>query len=246
MDVSFLVWPVSGVHKRPESAAAADRRDQRRMPVNQYKVRPRRSAGRPKLEDAALIEERLLAVALQQFLAHGYGATSLTRIVRMMGISKTTLYSRFSSKEDLFRAIMQRQLERLEVTTLLHPRDGQPDLEKSLKAYADYLLETNLQGDLLGVNRLIASESRRFPELGIAASEKTQQGIKWIAGFIRKCAEIDGIPCKHPEAVAEVFIFMLRGWYVNVMLTNRSVPAAERRRWIDRAVHTLLARRADW
>lgn len=164
----------------------------------------------------------------------------------MMGISKTTLYSRFSSKEDLFRAIMQRQLERLEVTTLLHPRDGQPDLEKSLKAYADYLLETNLQGDLLGVNRLIASESRRFPELGIAASEKTQQGIKWIAGFIRKCAEIDGIPCKHPEAVAEVFIFMLRGWYVNVMLTNRSVPAAERRRWIDRAVHTLLARRADW
>ncbi len=206
----------------------------------------RRSAGRPKLEDVAVIERRLLAVALQHFLAHGYGATSLSQIIKAMGISKTTLYSRFSSKEDLFRAIMREQLQRLDATTLLRPLGGRPELEKGLKAYANYLLETSLQGDILGINRLITSESQRFPELGIAAAEKAQPGIRQIAGFIRECAQLDGIPCRNPEAVAEAFIFMLRGWYVNVMLTNRSVSGAERRRWVDNAVHTLVSARSDW
>ena len=58
---------------------------------------PRRPRGRPKLEDVAQIESRLLDVALQEFLAEGYGGTSLTRIVKAAGISKTTLYTRLSS-----------------------------------------------------------------------------------------------------------------------------------------------------
>jgi AcrR family transcriptional regulator len=217
------------------------------MPAGRLSAaKPKRSAGRPKLEDVAAIEGRLLSIALQEFLTHGYGATSLTRIVKAAGVSKTTLYSRFASKEDLFRAIIQEQIERLDAATLLRPRAGRPDLEKSLKAYADHLLENSLQGDFLGVNRLITSESHRFPELGVAAAERTQRGIERLAGFVRDCATADGIPCKDPVAVGEAFILMLRGWYVNVMLTNRTVAAAERRKWIDRAVHILLAGRAHW
>lgn len=208
--------------------------------------RVRRSRGRPRTEDAVVIEGRLLDVALREFLQHGYGSTSMTRIVQAAGVSKTTLYSRYPSKEDLFRAIIYEQIDRLSPSTSLRSETGPLDLEQGLMSYANHMLKLNLQGDLLGVNRLIYSESHRFPELGKAASERTALGIRRISAFIRECAVTDGIPCKDPNAVAEAFILMIRGWYVNVMLTNREVSSARRENWVRRAVHTLLSARKDW
>jgi AcrR family transcriptional regulator len=208
--------------------------------------KPGRSPGRPKLEDVAAIENRLVSVALKEFLTHGYGGASLTKIVKAAGASKTTLYSRFSSKEELFRAIMQQQIERLDAATVLRTRADKPELENGLKAYANHMLDLSLQGDFLDVNRLMYSESHRFPELGAAAAERTALGIKRISAFIRECALADKVPCKDPEGVAEAFILMIRGWYINAMLTNRKVSAARRERWVERAVHILLSGRSDW
>jgi AcrR family transcriptional regulator len=207
---------------------------------------PRRPRGRPKLEDVAQIESRLLDVALQEFLAEGYGGTSLSRIVKAAGISKTTLYTRFSSKEDLFRAALKRQMEGLAAVAALRSPKGKLDLVGGLKAYANRTLEISLEGDLLQVNRLIYSESARFPELGLAAAERSQTGIDDVSIFIRTCADADGIPCRDPQAVAEAFIFMLRGWYVDMLLTNQSVSVRQRQRWVDTAVQVLVSGRAEW
>lgn len=206
----------------------------------------RRTRGRPKLEDVAAIESTLLSVALGEFLERGYGATSMTQIVRAAGISKTTLYSRFSSKEELFRAIMRRQIDDLAASALLDMHAGHPDLEAGLVNYADRALEYSFRGDMLGVNRLVYSESHRFPELGAAAAENTQLGIGQVAAFIRRCAAADGVACRDPDSVAEAFIFMLRGWYVNAMLTNRRVTSATCRDWVRRAVRALIAGRQGW
>lgn len=207
---------------------------------------PRRSRGRPKLEDVALIESRLLDVALQEFLAEGYGGTSLTRIVKAAGISKTTLYTRYSSKEHLFRAALQRQIDSLAAVAALRSPKGPLDLVGGLKAYGNRTLEISLEGDLLQVNRLIYSESARFPELGRAAAERSQTGIDDVAVFIQTCADADGVPCRDPRAVAEAFISMLRGWYVDVLLTNQPVSARQRQRWVDTAVQVLIAGRGEW
>jgi TetR/AcrR family transcriptional repressor of mexJK operon len=208
--------------------------------------KPRRSAGRPKGEDVAAIEEKLLATARKEFFTHGYGASSLSKIVKAAGVSKTTLYSRYASKEQLFRAIMNEQIRRLDAATALNAGDGRPDLLKGLKDYANLSLERSLDGEILAANRLVSSEAQRFPELGAAAAERTAQGVQRIAAFIRDCAQADGLPCRDADAIAEAFILMLRGWYLNAMLMNRKVSAAERQRWVDRAVHALVSSRADW
>lgn len=205
-----------------------------------------RSRGRPKLEVVAEIESNLLAIALKEFVKHGYGATSMTRIVKAAGISKTTLYSRFSSKEQLFRAIMEQQIDRIGGATALRPQPGKPNLERGLKAYANRMLDISLKGDLLEVNRLVYSESNRFPALGAAATERTEVGINQIAEFIQECAAADGMSCRNPRSPAEVFILMLRGWYVNVMLTNRKISKEVREQWVDGAVYALLSARSDW
>lgn len=205
----------------------------------------RRARGRPSTESVALIESELLEVALGQFVRHGYGV-SMSRIVRAAGISKTTLYSRFSSKEDLFRAIVRRQIDRVAETAPLGPSKDYYDLEKGLKNYANRTLEVSLESTFIEVNRLIYSEAGRFPELGAAAAERNQIGVAQLADFIRFRAEADGVPCRDPETIAEILILTMRGWYLNAMLTDVGPSARARADWVDRAVGTLIAARADW
>lgn len=207
---------------------------------------PVRARGRPTLADVAAIESRLLEVALREFTAHGYGGSSMARIVRTAGISKTTLYSRFSSKEELFRAIMRHQIGKLAASNLLLPAASAPDLEQGLRSYANRALEFSMRGEMLEVNRLIYSESHRFPELGAAACDTSELGIVQIADFIALCAEADGIACRDPRAVAESFIFQLRGWYADILMGNRKVTRTMREAWVARAVDTLVSAREDW
>ncbi|RLU00043.1 MAG: TetR/AcrR family transcriptional regulator [Ketobacter sp.] len=205
-----------------------------------------RSAGRPSTDDVQEIENLILQVALGEFLERGYGGASLTRIVEQAGISKTTLYSRYGSKEELFRAIIFNQINRIDPGSLLKIDSIDCDLEQGLKSYANKMLELNLQGEMLAVNKLINSESSRFPELGAAAAERTRLGVVRIADFIRRCTQADGILCGNPELVAEAFIMMLRGWYMNVLLTNETVTTAKRRKWVEGTVHILLSSKEHW
>lgn len=206
----------------------------------------RRTRGRPRLEDVASIDSNLLDVARGEFLAHGYGGTSMRQIVKAACISRTTLYSRFASKEALFRAIMDQQIERLSAYTALTSASGTLSLEEGLKSYANRSLAISFEGDLLAVNRLIYSEAHRFPELGIAAAERTQLGVAQISWFIEHCAKVDGIPCRSAPTVAKAFILMLRGWYADVMLSNRPFDAEEQARSVEGVVQILISGRAGW
>lgn len=206
----------------------------------------KRSRGRPRAGEAELIDSELLAGAFRVFVANGYGGTSMSQIVRMLGISKTTLYSRYPSKAELFRAIIAAQTERLAASAALQVDGAWLSLEMGLRAYANRSLEVSLAGELLEVNRLIHSEAARFPELGEAAAERMRAGIGQISHFISHCAERDSIPCRDPAGIAEVFIAMMRGWYDNVMLSNRPVSAAVRETWVERAVHALVSARREW
>lgn len=214
--------------------------------TKQTKPTSPRPRGRPRSEDAAVIESKLLAVALQEFLQHGYGDAAMDRIAKAVGGSKTTLYSRYASKEALFRAIIFDQIERASPEAALRSAAGPLDLEQGLKSYANRMLERSLQKDMIGVNRLIQSEAYRFPELAAAAMEKTQLGIRRIAEFISESAARDGVPCSKPTVVAEVFIFMIRGWYTYLLQTDQQVSVAKRKAWVDQAVDTLLQSRAEW
>ena len=207
------------------------------------KTTTKAAKGRPRQQDIAAIEENLLNVATAEFREHGYGAASLNRIVSAAGISKTTLYSRYASKAELFLAIVQQQITEMAPDSVLPPKS---DLHEGLTAFANHILRKSLNDDMADINRLMFSESARFPELAAAAADRTARGIKRIAAFIDQCAEADGIPCRNPQRVAEVFILMVRGWYMNVLLTNQKGSATARKRWVDDAVNILLNSRQNW
>ena len=54
--------------------------------------------------------ERVMQVALQQFLAHGYGGTSLKAVADELGISPPALYWYFASKEELYVSVIEQSM----------------------------------------------------------------------------------------------------------------------------------------
>lgn len=214
--------------------------------ASKAKPQPKRRRGRPTTDEVADIEKLLLSIALQEFLEHGYGGASISRMVRKAGVSKTTLYSRFASKEAMFHAIVERQIEQLSPAELLNSGKGPIELREGLRRYACHMLNESMKGELLGVNRLMYAESHRFPELGKAATRRTQLGISRIAAFIDECAKREGFQCRDSRAVAELFILAIRGWYIDVMISNRRVTAKHRAAWVDQCLHVLMSSSSNW
>jgi len=58
-------------------------------------------------------EERLLSIAYQEFLNHGYGRVQMNDLARLAGISRAALYQMFNSKEQVFKRIFAGLVEGL-------------------------------------------------------------------------------------------------------------------------------------
>ncbi|MFO0874150.1 MAG: TetR/AcrR family transcriptional regulator [Phycisphaerales bacterium] len=55
--------------------------------------------------------ERLLAVAIELFYRHGFGAVGVDQVIAAAGVTKTTFYKHFEGKDDLMVAAVQRRDE---------------------------------------------------------------------------------------------------------------------------------------
>jgi AcrR family transcriptional regulator len=205
-----------------------------------------RPRGRPTVEDRAELEARLVRVARQAFVAHGYGAASMNEIARAARVSKTTLYARFPSKADMFRAIIDEQI-RSAGGAAPWPSQPQPEtLEAKLRAWGEHMTLVSLDPEVMQLNQLIYSEAARFPELAEAAWRRARIGAGQIAAMIGEHALKEGAPCKDAESVADAYILMLRGSYLDAILRSRTPEPAEVRAAVARFVELLLAARASW
>ena len=108
----------------------------------------------------------LLVAALELFSERGYAATRLDDVAKRAGVSKGTVYLYYSSKEELFKAVIREGLvpvlERGEKMVAEH-RGSTADLIRSLiHGWWESIGST----PYAGITKLMISECRNFPELG--------------------------------------------------------------------------------
>ena len=205
----------------------------------------RRARGRPKTGDLADLEARLLRVARQLFVEQGYAAASMNEIANAARVSKGTLYARFPSKAELFRAIIEAEL--LQTQAVTRPIRPQPKtLESALRIYVERSLRYSLFAEIIEMNRLVYSESERFPELGKAVLARSRAGVVRVSETIREYAVIENIGCRDPDGVAEMLGTLIRGFYADVMHQVRPATVAEVKSWTRRTLKLLLAARPHW
>lgn len=186
--------------------------------------------------------ESILAAARRAFLAGGFGAVSMDAIAREAGASKATLYAYFSSKEELFGAVVANEGERYFSGFSAGELDP-GDVERSLDEIARRFLELVLSPDAIAVNRITIAEAVRFPQLGDvfwrAGPERTRTQIET---FLRRANEAGTLSVADPKLAAEQFISLLRSDFHLRQLLRLDAPLrpAELRRAARAAVTTFL------
>lgn len=83
---------------------------------------------------------QVLDAALGLFIEHGYEGTSMDAIARQAGVSKPVVYACFPSKDELFRALLAREEERIlaEIQSAFsqsEPRDPEPTLVEGITGF---------------------------------------------------------------------------------------------------------------
>lgn len=155
--------------------------------------------------------ESILAAAQRAFLGGGFGAVSMDAIARAAGASKATLYAYFSSKEELFGAVVARASERYAQGFTAGELDP-ADVEVSLNAIAERFLGLLLSPDVIAMNRIIIGEVARFPVLAEIFWRAGPERVRvQLEGFFRRAAEIGTLDIADTKLAAGQFASLVRG-----------------------------------
>lgn len=118
-----------------------------------------RKRGRPKSQDKL---NQILESAVELFLSEGYERTSMQRIAENASVSKQTLYSHFSNKEDLFRSCLeQKTVHNAEE----YDKFKSLDLIDGLKAMSMHYLSLLAEPQVISIWRLMISSAEKEPKL---------------------------------------------------------------------------------
>jgi TetR/AcrR family transcriptional repressor of mexJK operon len=200
-------------------------------------------SGRPPARQAAAHLEKILSAAAQIFLQEGFDRVSVASIARLAGASTETLYSRFSTKEELFRAVISRKTEILlqKFSRLLV--QNQP-IERVLERYGSNLLDFMLLPEMQRLSRTLIAAAPQFPELAgdfwRLCPEREQAQLAEYLGTQIAAGILVPFNCRK---VAESFFSLCLGQFlVHASLFVRKPPnAAERRQHIALAVQMFMA-----
>lgn len=155
--------------------------------------------------------ESILAAAKESFLARGFGAVSMDAIARAAAVSKATVYAHFTSKEELFGAVIGRECERRFADFSAHELDPQ-DLVSSLSVLGRRFLELILSPDAIALHRIILGEVTRFPMLGaVFWHAGPERNLAQIEAFLRRAAAAGALNLGDARLAAEQFVGLVRG-----------------------------------
>ena len=122
-------------------------------------------ASTPTLDDAAAARRKAFVDAARElFFANGYAGTTMSSIASKVGGSKTTLWTYFPSKEELFGAVVDDIVEQYgQALAIDLPLDEPvPDV---LRRFGNLLMTKLTATPILSLFRLVVGEAERFPHL---------------------------------------------------------------------------------
>ncbi len=154
--------------------------------------------------------ERILAASKKLFLEFGYAMTSMDLVARRAGVSKTTLYTRFSSKEELCIATIQAACERCSAHFTPDLFDDLP-LEETLFQAGRRFVDLLWSAEAVKIHQLVLSEAAHFPSMARLYFQTGQERV--IADFtalFERIAERGLAQLDDPAFMAKQFLAALR------------------------------------
>ena len=168
----------------------------------------RRHRGRPLCNDR---HEAILRAATSLFMERGFGGTSMDAVAKEADVSKQTVYSHFSTKDNLFSSSITHKMEDyFPQGDFVVGEDA--SLEEELTLVATQFAKLLMSDDAMSVFRLLVSEAPKGSHL---AEIFWQAGPMVMLGrlvtFLEKWQERGALKIDNIEEAAKFIINLLKG-----------------------------------
>jgi AcrR family transcriptional regulator len=145
----------------------------------------------------------------------------MSEIASRVGGSKSTLYNYFSSKEEIFSAVMETSAKR-EIADAFESLDFKQDIEITLNKFGRQYLASIMRGNILAIWRMAVSESERSDIGQRFYTQGPQRGWKLLSDYLGKKIE-EGVLRKSDSGVCAMHLKGLieAELYLSVVLGSR-------------------------
>jgi AcrR family transcriptional regulator len=171
----------------------------------------------------------ILQAASQLFIRHGFHGTSMRQIAEQAGVALGGIYNHFSSKEDIFTAVMVENHPLWEVFPLMNAAPGETAEEFVRNAARLMVKQLGGRTDFLNLIfiELVEFHSQHFPMF----SQMIYPQIKKFAERFRgDRQELREIP---PMTVARAFVGLFFSFVMTDILIGKQLPVQDREKALD-------------
>jgi AcrR family transcriptional regulator len=194
------------------------------------------------LNKSDIKRQAILDTAYQLFRAQGFAKTSISEVTARVGGSKATIYSYFSSKEELFAECMMAAVENYLSDTLRHLDASRGDVQVALRNFGISVLEFICSPEQVEVRRLIIAEAARSGT-GKLFFDKVTALRAQISGYLEACMVSGALRRDDPHLAADHLGALLEAEVLEPLLlqaNERSPRHSEIVSAAKRAVDTFL------
>jgi AcrR family transcriptional regulator len=181
-----------------------------------HRLEPQSARGRTRLN-------KILESATELFLKVGYEQTSIDAILQNSGGSKSTLYAYFPTKQDLFRAVIDKVVANSDLGAAL---DITLNARLVLTEFAVSRQRVVLSERHRAVVGLVIAERNRFPDLAQMYWERgPQRSGRQLITYLEALRNREVLAIDNAEEAAEFFIGMLfQRWLKQVYYASGPPP----------------------
>lgn len=166
----------------------------------------------------------------------------MSSIAAAVGGSKTTLWSYFPSKQDLFAAVIDDMVERYgEALRLPLPEDGDP--AATMRELGHSLMKTLTRPQIIALHRVVTGEAGRFPELGSVLFDRgPARGHARVSAWLAQLMQKGVLRRSDPLMAAKQFVALCQAGQFQQYLIGalKKFDARTIEAEIEQAVDTFL------
>ena len=184
--------------------------------------------------------QAIIDVAAQVFLEHGFERASMSEIAVRVGGSKATLYSYFSSKEELFAETVGQYADQ-HMETIFPLLEKTDSLRDGLQEFGEQFLNVRFSSEALTIFRTVVAEAgkgeigRMFYDLG------PKKGIGLMSAFLERRMASGDLRTTNPAVAAMHLVSLLEAETFHPALFGvDAYDEADRKNAVARAVDVFL------
>lgn len=184
----------------------------------------------------------ILQAAEQLFFENGVEHTSMDQIAAKAGASKRTVYNHFATKDELFEAILNDMLAKINYGEIIH-YNADESIEQQLVTIAEQEVAMLTEPDFLRLAKIAFMQMLQRPELAKSLSNNNIGCMTYLEDFLKQAKTAGALKGGELDTAAKQFVYQLKAFVFYPLLYGfETVTEQQNNKVIEQTVSLFLAK----